>query len=323
MTGTLTAVRETLETIAGSYVTIVVVALLVGAAFAPIAWGSTSGPDGTVAVIEMDRTINEEVAGEVAADLREARENESIDAVVLKVDSPGGGVSASESLYFAVERTAEEMPVVTSIQSTGASGGYYMSVPSDEIYVTPSSIVGSVGVRSTYLEQPSTDSEITTGPDKSGMTEAEVKRQAEQMKQMFVGSVMEHRGDELTISETELAYAKTYTGVEGVEKGLVDEIGDTDVAVGAAAEMAGLDDYEIVTMEREPMEQELPLFEHEGEQVAGPEIHPQTFGNYGGVNTPTFLAIWGDIQGYTVVDTGNTAATDDAPTAQTAGGDQP
>lgn len=302
MSGLLPTARNGLKTVAQSYVTVVVVALLVGAAIAPVAWGATSSPDGTVAVIEMDQSITEPVAEGVTDDLREARENESIDAVVLQVDSPGGGVTASESLYLSVERTAEQLPVVTNVQSQGASGGYYMAAPSDKIYVNPSSVVGSVGVRGTYLDQAVPDEEITTGPDKSGATEERTKQQLEAIKQTFVGSVMEHRGDELELTETELAYAKTYTGTESVDNGLADGIGDTDVAVGTAAELAGLEDYDTVTMERDSAAQQMLLIE-DGEPAEGPNVHPQTFGDYGDVTTPAYLALWGSVDGETVIAT--------------------
>ncbi|SFB82031.1 protease-4 [Halobiforma haloterrestris] len=333
MSGYLDAVRNLLGTIARSYVTIVLIALLVGAAVAPVAWGATSEPDGTVAVIEMDSSITERSAEAVTDDLREARQNESIDAVVLAVDSPGGGVTASESLYLAVERTAQEMPVVTSIQSVGASGGYYMSAPSDEIYVNPSSTVGSIGVRATHIDSSSPDREITTGPDKSGMTREQVKQRAEKMKQTFIGSVVEHRGDELELSETELAYANVYIGVEAVDNGLADEIGDTDVAIGAAAEQAGLNDYEVVELSDDRTLGLPILFEggEDGEPVVvdEPHDHPQTFGDYGGVETPAFLAVWGSVEGEsgTVVDTAESdAATqigDEDGDADTNGGERP
>ncbi|AFZ73595.1 S49 family peptidase [Natronobacterium gregoryi] len=317
----LTAARELLGTVARSYVTIVVIALLVGAAIAPIAWGATSEADGTVAVIEMDSSISEPTADPVIDDLREARQNESIDAVVLSVDSPGGGVTASESLYLAVERTAQEMPVVTSVRSVGASGGYYMSAPSDKIYATPSSTVGSIGVRATHMDAPAPEQEITTGPDKSGMTEEQVKQQAEQMKQTFLGSVIEQRGDELELSEHELAYANVYVGVEAVENGLVDEIGDTEAAIGTAADEAGLGDYEVVELsDGQPLGMPL-LFEGDGQAEAKQHVHPQTFGEYNGVETPAFLAVWGSIEGQTVADT--TPPETQNATAVTAGGDQP
>ena len=322
MSGTIAAVRKTLGTIAGSYVTIVVIALLVGASFAPVAWGSTSGPDGTVAVIEVDQMITEPVADNVTDDLREARQNDSIDAVVLQVDSPGGGVAASERLALAVERTADEMPVVTSVQSMAASGGYYLSAPSDEIYVTPGSWVGSIGVVLNHAEQPLMEEQLTTGPDKNNMfTEEEATQQAEQLRQAFVGTVTEHRGDELTLSETELSYAKIYTGIDGVENGLADEIGDTEAAIGTAADRAGLDDYEIVEMERE---QPVALLTAQ-EPTSDAQPHPQTFGDYGGAETPAFLALWGVLEDETdtEIETTPSTAPNDPDTAAATGGERP
>ncbi|ADD06194.1 signal peptide peptidase SppA [Natrialba magadii ATCC 43099] len=328
MTGILAAVRDGLGAIARSYVTVVVVALLVGAALAPVAWGAASGPDGTVAVIEVDQSITEASAADITADLAEARENESIDAVVLDVDSPGGGVTASEQLYLAVDRTAAEMPVVTSVQSMGTSGAYYMSAPTDEMYVSPSSTVGSIGVRATHLDSPPMDGEVTTGPDKGSMTADQVKDQTEQMKQTFLGSVLEHRGDELELTERELSYAKVYIGTEAVENGLADEIGDTEVAIGAAADRAGLDDYEVVRMEREAALGTGVVLES-GESVdAGsePHVHPQTFGQYGDVTTPAFLALWGSVEGESVI-ADTTTAPAETPSldasAETAGGETP
>ncbi|MFC4247956.1 S49 family peptidase [Natribaculum luteum] len=321
MSSTLATLRNLLGAVAKSYVTVVIVALLVGASMAPVVWGMTSNPDGTVAVIEVDSSLSESSAERITDDLREARQNDSIDAVVLEVDSPGGGVSASEGLYLAVERTAEEMPVVTSVESTAASGAYYMIAPSDEIYVKPGSIVGSIGVRATYLDVPPTDQEITTGPDKNGGgTEDEYEAQVEMMRQAFVGTVTEHRGDELTLSETELAYAKVYTGIESVENGLADDVGDTEVAVGAAADEAGLEDYDVVEMESEPLSGLSVIIGGEsGDRQVASGVHPQTFGQYGAVNTPTFLALWGSVDDERVV--ASTAL--ERSVANETGGDRP
>ena len=321
MTPTFASLRNLLGTVAKSYVTVVVVALLVSASLAPIVWGSTSNPDGTVAVIEVDSTLTESSAERITDDLQEARQNDSISAVVLDVDSPGGGVSVSEGLYLAVERTAEQMPVVTSVDSTAASGGYYMIAPSDEIYVKPGSIVGSIGVRATYFDVPPTDEQITTGPDKNtGGTEAEYKAQVEMMRQAFVGTVIEHRGDELTLSETELAYAKVYTGTKSVENGLADDIGDTEVAIGTAAEMAGLKDYDTIEMESEPRSGiSLIIGSENGDRPEASAVHPQTYGRYGAVNTPTFLALWGSVDNERVID----ATELERPVANETGGDRP
>ena len=227
-----------------------VVGLLVGAAAAPYAWNVATGPDGTVAVVEMHGTITGDTATAAVDDLREARTNESIRAVALDVNSPGGSAAASEQLYLAVKRTQRTMPVVASVTGSAASGGYYTAAPADRIFVSPASSVGSVGVRALVPSQGSPAGEITSGPDKASTgTETEVRRQVETLRRAFVGSVVEEREDSLELTAEELSYAKLYSGSRSVEVGLADEIGGVDAAIGEAADRADLADYRTVRME--------------------------------------------------------------------------
>ncbi|MFB6085034.1 MAG: S49 family peptidase [Halorientalis sp.] len=237
-----------LDRLGGPVVVFGVVGLLVGAALVPYAWGASTGPDGTVAVVEIHGTIDGDTAAAAMADLREARQNESIEAVVLDVNSRGGLASVSEQLYLAVKRTSEQMPVVVAVTGAALSGGYYASVPADSIYVTPASTVGSVGVRAVVPPQGAPDNQITTGPDKTTTaTHAEARRRVEALRRAFVGSVLAERNTSL--SAAELSYAKVYSGTEGVDLGLADRIGGLDAAISAAADRAGLSDYETVRME--------------------------------------------------------------------------
>src|SRR6056297_1567 len=195
-----------------------VAGLLVGAAFAPAVWDRATEPEGTVAVVEMHGTITGDTATVVTDNLREARQNDSIEAVVLDVNSPGGTAAASEQLYLAVKRTQREMPVVASVTGMAASGGYYMTAPADAVYVTPASGVGSVGVRAVIPSDGTPPGEIVTGPDKgSTSTNAEVRRRVEALRRAFVGSVMQERNESLDLSASELSYAKVYSGARGVE----------------------------------------------------------------------------------------------------------
>ena len=237
-----------LDRLGGPVVVFGVVGLLVGAALVPYAWGASTSPDGTVAVVEVHGTINGDTAAAAMDDLREARQNESIEAVVLDVNSRGGLASVSEQLYLAVKQTSEQMPVMVAVTGSALSGGYYTSAPADEIYVTPASTVGSVGVRAVVPPQGAPDNQITTGPDKTTTaTQAEARRRVEALRRAFVGSVSQERNTSL--SPSELSYAKVYSGSNGVELGLADEVGGLDAAIGAAAEEAGLSDYETVRME--------------------------------------------------------------------------
>ncbi len=296
-----TDMLSNLSPVSGTLLIVVVFALAVGAFAAPIAWGSTAGPDGSVMVVSVDTTLTEATADEIKADLREARADPEIGAVVLQLNSPGGTVPASEGLFFAVERTAEEMPVMANVQSMAASGGYYMVAPADEIFVKPGSMVGSIGVRATFIDAGQTQNEIITGPDKnSGYTEAELRQQIESMQQSFITSVTTHRSDELTISESELANAKVYAGAESVNNGLADSIGDSEVAISAAADQAGYRSYEIENRSHSPA------------GLGGILLESETDDSTVTVETPTFLALYGTID---VPTADNTSSVNETATA--------
>lgn len=233
------------------FVVAVVAAVLVSAVLAPVAYGAAQSAqsEGTVSVITVSGIITSSTVDAVSEDLREARTNESIRAVVLKVDSGGGLVAPSERLYLEVLRTSEQMPVVASVQGIGASGAYYGMLPADEIYVLSSSAVGSVGVIGPGGSTPVPDSIIRTGPDKAQPTAEDRRRTIESLKRQFVGRVMEHRGESLSVSREEVAYAKTYLGPEAASNGYADGVGALPTAIDRAAEMAGMENYDVVRKE--------------------------------------------------------------------------
>jgi protease-4 len=187
----------------------------------------------------------------VIEDLRAARTNDSIDAIVLRVNSPGGAVGASESLYFAVKRTAAQKPVVANVAGAAASGGYMAILGADEVYTTPSSTIGSVGVYGTLppAQLSEVDNTVTSAPTKgTGGTEAEVRLRIERIKQRFVGLVVDERGSDLTLDRTAISRAKVYTGSRAVELGLADAVGGKGASVQLAASRASLKNYEVVTI---------------------------------------------------------------------------
>lgn len=234
------------------YVVVVVVAVLIGTVLAPYAWGAASNwgstSQSTVEVITVEGSITASTADSVIEDLRQARQNSSTEAVVLKIDSGGGAVTPSERLFMAVNRTASEMPVVVSITGTAASGSYYAAAPADKIYTMPGAIVGSVGVYASVQtspdEVPSTI--IRSAPDKATTTRDQIKDQVNTLQRSFVTSVMEHRSDELDLTREEVAHAKVYLGSEAVQNGFADETGDVNSAIAYAASQAELgDDYRV------------------------------------------------------------------------------
>ncbi|SEP76016.1 S49 family peptidase [Natrinema salaciae] len=234
-----------------------VFAVAAGALVAPQVYGETTDDDGIVAVIEVSGTIDANTAQEVETELRNARHNESVEAVVLDVNSGGGAPGSSERMYMAVERTAEEMPVIAAVDTVGASGAYYTMLPADEIYVTPTGEVGSVGVIGP-APQPTGPNEGASAPDKGTFHPDDHRAQTETIKRAFLESVMEQRGDELELSREEVAHAQTYPGVEAVENGYADEIGTVDDAIGDVADEAGMGSYEVDIRESE-QPQRLPL----------------------------------------------------------------
>lgn len=236
-----------------SYATFVVLGLLVGVALSPVAWTATAAPDGTVAVVPVGGTIDGRTATNYGAMLQEAREDPSIEAVVLVVNSGGGSAAASEEMYLQTKRTAAEMPVVASVDAAAASGAYYTIAPSDHIYAKPSSIVGSIGVLAPTPPDLEPNSLVaTSGPNKlAGADQREFYYTLESLQQAFVGAVVSQRGDRLSFDRAELKQARIYGGAQAAEGGLVDTIGDRQAAVRRAAEMAGISDPRVEVLRPE------------------------------------------------------------------------
>ena len=241
-----------------SYVIAITVALVIAVIFAPVVWnGVPSGGDDdpSVAVVDFRGGTTDANVNGIKQDLREIRANDSIDAVVLRIDSSGGPVDSSEELYLAVNRTTEEMPVVAYVEGTAASGGYYGIAPADEIVVKPSSNVGSIGVivqaPLRLIEQAGQQSEafVRSGPDKAQISKDGLREDIEVLQRSFVGTVMQHRSDELSVTRAEVANGDTYLGTQAVENGFADRIGDSELAIERAAALADSiegDQYDVV-----------------------------------------------------------------------------
>jgi protease-4 len=228
-------------------VVLVVAGLLVGVAAAPVAVGVTDRGTPTVAVIPVEGSIDGGSAAALSAQIERARADPSVEAVVLLVNSPGGAASASETQYLAVKRLAEEKPVVASVDGIAASGAYYTIAPADEIYVKPSSVVGSVGVIAPLPQQVEPNDIVgATGPNKVGTDSVrEFKYTIETLKNAFANAVVTNRGDALELSRSQVTKAGVYSGTVAVQNGMADRIGGQSAAIAAAAEKAGLDQYSV------------------------------------------------------------------------------
>jgi len=194
----------------------------------------------------------------VAAALREAAANDSVSAIVLRVDSPGGSVTASETIWREVKRARERgKPVVASMGAVAASGGYYISMGADAIVANPGTITGSIGVLTGKLivrdlkdrlgvrsdtvrtnanaDAWSIDAPFT--PEQQAHREAE----ADLYYTDFVERVAQGRNLSTEAVEV-VARGRVWTGADALERGLVDELGGLETAVRRAKVLAGLDE---------------------------------------------------------------------------------
>lgn len=202
-----------------------------------------------------------------AALLRQARNDEKVKAVVLRVDSPGGSAFASEVIRNEIEALKEAgKPVVASMSSLAASGGYWISMSADRIVAQPTTLTGSIGIFSviTTFEKGLnklgvyTDGVGTSPFSNVGIT-AGLSDGASQAFQMgiehgysrFIGLVSQSRDIPLDTVDS-VAQGRVWTGQDALEFGLVDKIGDFDDAVKLAAELAKLEQYNLYWVE-EPL----------------------------------------------------------------------
>ncbi len=235
------------------------------AAYAGVAAGETGGALGRknqIAVVyaEGDIVDGEGQMGEVgghkfARELRQLRQDESIKAVVLRVNSPGGSASASEEIQRELRLTMQTKPVVVSMGSVAASGGYWISTYSHRIFAEPATITGSIGVYGMFFNVQQlfnhfglTFDTVKTGKLADMLTASRPKTEAEMavfqklvdwIYDEFTAKVGESRKlDKAKVLE--IAQGRVWSGEEAKKLGLVDEIGGLGKAITFAAEKAGL-----------------------------------------------------------------------------------
>ena len=199
--------------------------------------------------------------------IRQARLDKDIHAVVLRVDSPGGSVLASEQIYRELQLLrAAGKPLVVSMSTYAASGGYYISAPADEIWASPATLTGSIGI---FAVVPTVDKTLakvgvtvdglgTTplsgelridrplGTDASSLLQSQISRGYEE----FLSRVS--AGRKMTRDQVnDIAQGHVWAGVDAKRLGLVDQLGSFEDAVKAAARRAKLTDYDVEFIEPE------------------------------------------------------------------------
>ena len=208
------------------------------------------------------------VGGESTAKLiRQAREDDKVRAVVLRVNSPGGDAFASELIRHEVELTKQaQKPVLVSMGDVAASGGYWISMDGDQIYAQPTTITGSIGIFGLFMTIPNTLAKIGVHTDGVGTTpwaDALDPRRAldprvgqmiqsliDKGYQDFIGKVAAARHKTKADIDA-IARGRVWSGAQALERGLVDKLGGLQDAIAAAAQLANLgSDYRVRYVEK-------------------------------------------------------------------------
>jgi protease IV len=230
------------------------------------------GPKSTIAVVTVAGSIvsgrggrgmlpfgnSSAGADTIAAGLREAASDDSVSAIVLRVDSPGGSVSASETIWREVKKTRDRgKPVVASMGAIAASGGYYVAMGADAIVANPGTITGSIGVITGKLIARDLKDRLGVGSDAvrtnanadawssnapfTPEQHARVEAEADLCYTDFIQRVAD--GRKLTTDAVEaVARGRIWTGADALGHSLVDELGGLRTAVRRAKVLAGLDE---------------------------------------------------------------------------------
>jgi protease-4 len=206
-----------------------------------------------VALIRIEGVILDSKS--IIEELKEHSEDSSVEAIVLRVDSPGGGVAPSQEIYEELVKIKGKKKIVVSMGSVAASGGYYVSSPADMIVANPGTLTGSIGV---IMEIPNVEGlmnkiglkneVIKSGEHKDigsmfkTMTDEEkeiLQSVLDDVHGQFIKAISDARGMEIAVIE-KLADGRIFTGRRAKELGLVDELGNLEDAILLAGKISGI-----------------------------------------------------------------------------------
>ncbi len=191
----------------------------------------------------------------VIEELKEHSKNRSVKAIVLRVDSPGGGVAPSQEIYEEIVKIKEKKKVVVSMGSVAASGGYYISAPADLIVANPGTLTGSIGVImeipnvSELMEKIGVKTQVVKSGRHKDMAsvfktlspeEKEILQTVlDDVHDQFITAVAEARGMDYEAVK-KLSDGRIFTGRMAKELGLVDELGNLEDAIMLAGRLTGI-----------------------------------------------------------------------------------
>ncbi|MDH6358389.1 signal peptide peptidase SppA [Parabacteroides sp. PF5-9] len=205
--------------------------------------------------------INENIISEkLITELNKQKRDEKVKAIVLRVNSPGGSAFLSEQIWHEIIEIKKEKPVVISMGSTAASGGYYISSAADKIVAEANTITGSIGIFGMFpnttglfqklgitTEVVKTNKYADIGDMSRPLRDDEkqlIQAHVERGYDLFLRRCAEGRGMSKE-AINEVAQGRVWTGEQAKELGLVDELGGIDKAISIAAELANISDYSI------------------------------------------------------------------------------
>jgi protease IV len=246
------------------------------------------------------------IGGETLSDLiRKARNDDKVSAIVLRIDSPGGSALASETIRKEMEITRQAgKPVIVSMSSVAASGGYWISSAADEIWASPTTITGSIGIYGAFATLEKSLDYLGIHSDGVGTTKlADAFDPARPLNPVIADSMQQiiennyrrfiqlvAEGRNLAPVEVEkIAQGRVWAGQTARQLGLVDKFGNLQQAVQAAAELAGIEEFEVLYIEHELTAREKFIrglnrfFSRVFSDTLGQVTHPvvQLYGNFG------------------------------------------
>ena len=224
-----------------------------------------------IGILEVNGEIVD--AQQLVEQIIEFRDSRAVKSVVLRIDSPGGGVGPSQEIHSELKRLAKEKPLIVSMGSVAASGGYYVAVAGERIFANPGTITGSIGVIMSFpdyqgiMEKVGVKTQVIKsgrfkdiGSSTRDFTDADrelLQNMIDEVHSQFVNAISEGRN--LPVERLQpFVDGRIFTGQQALDAGLIDELGCLSDAVRHAGNVAGLGDDPRVIY---PQEEEKSIFE--------------------------------------------------------------
>ncbi len=233
------------------YVGLFLILLLLFGAIATLALVTVFYPQNNIGIIDIQGPITSYEKYKFITDMvKFSRDNESIKAIILRIDSPGGYVTTTQDIYMNLLDLRERKPIVACINGLGVSGAYYIALSADYIYALPAARIGNIGVIATLPAKPEPlENVLETGPYKQrGVSESLFPFEVQSILDEFLNAVELQREGSLNVSRTELSKGLMYLGKQALENGLIDGIGSSQDAIVKAAELGKISRYSTVVI---------------------------------------------------------------------------